>query len=394
MVSGAASVAQGLADQLALRGWQVLVLTASDCDYPYTIHKPNLKLKRLTSHHNPFRVGQRFMLWPYHETMRSLREFSPDIIHTHDPLPTSFSALAYARQANVPIILTVHQLPWFARAYMPRWRNMDVTIETLLWTYSRLLLPHFSLIITPTQTIADMVRYKTGSRCQAIGFGIDPAVFHPGPLDPAEENSLRFRLGIPLMVPVILHVGRLDIDKQVDLVVRAAAQAMRMTEGHLLVVGDGTLKNRLVAMCDSLGIGERSHFTGYINLDQGLPEIYRLATLFITASEIETQGIVLLEAAASGLPIVAVNATCIPEIVHSGVNGLLAAPGDVDDLAECIQQVLANPDRAREMGCASLQIAQGNVLCRSVEIHQAVYAGLLDDRTSLQNNRRGPKTKA
>ncbi len=82
-------------------------------------------------------------------------------------------------------------------------------------------------------------------------------------------------------------------------------------------------------LCDSLGITDRVKFTGCISLQDGLPEIYRAASLFVSASEIETQGIVLLEAAASGLPIAAVHATCIPEIVHHGVNGYLAESGDL-----------------------------------------------------------------
>ncbi|MDK0575369.1 glycosyltransferase, partial [Clostridium perfringens] len=93
------------------------------------------------------------------------------------------------------------------------------------------------------------------------------------------------------------------------------------------------------------GISNRVHFTGFISTKQGLPELYRIARLFITTSEIETQGLVMLEAAASGLPIVAVRATCIPEIVHNGVNGFLAEPGDIEGLGQGISTLLRDGNK-------------------------------------------------
>ncbi len=109
-------------------------------------------------------------------------------------------------------------------------------------------------------------------------------------------------------------------------------------------------------LCESLGIADRVKFTGCISMQDGLPEIYRLANLFVTASEIETQGIVLFEAAASGLPIAAVRATCIPEIVHHGVNGYLAESGDIHVLENNIRILLKDPLKARIMGDARLAV--------------------------------------
>jgi glycosyltransferase involved in cell wall biosynthesis len=126
-------------------------------------------------------------------------------------------------------------------------------------------------------------------------------------------------------------------------------------------------------MCAALGIAGRAHFPGFISAAQGLPEIYRLASLFATASEIETQGIVLLEAAASGLPIAAVRATCIPEIVHHGVNGSLAEPGDAHGLARAMSAILGSPSRAAAMGRESLRLAREHDCRRTMDAHEQLY---------------------
>ena len=111
-------------------------------------------------------------------------------------------------------------------------------------------------------------------------------------------------------------------------------------------------------------------------MEEGLPEIYQLASLFVTASEIETQGIVLLEAAASGLPIVAVRATCIPEIVHHGLNGCLVESGNYIALGRAITDLLLDPEDACRMGQASLQLAQKHTILDTFNNYEKLYAEL------------------
>src|SRR5512143_3698096 len=85
MVSGAAIFVQTLAEGMARRGHQVLVLTASDRPSGYSESKGNLTIRRVRSLRNPFRVGQRFALWPFREIAAALEAFQPDVIHLHDP---------------------------------------------------------------------------------------------------------------------------------------------------------------------------------------------------------------------------------------------------------------------------------------------------------------------
>ena len=105
-----------------------------------------------------------------------------------------------------------------------------------------------------------------------------------------------------------------------------------------------------------------------------LADVYRMATVFATASEIETQGIVLLEAAACGLPIVAVDATCIPEIVKAGMNGFLVAPRDVEGMAKSLTNLLSNQEMAKTMGIAGKLISENFSEQKTVDEHANLYS--------------------
>jgi glycosyltransferase involved in cell wall biosynthesis len=357
MVSGAALFAQRLSEGLSNRGHHVLVLTASDQPEPYRTAKGSLAVERFRSMHQPLRVGQRFAGWPHRAIMRSLERFSPDIIHLHDPFQFALSALRYAAKKSLPVIFTTHQLPWFLSAYLPDIIGMKQAVERIMWSYSKWLLKQCTVVITPTRTVASLVKANTGINPTTISHGVDLDIYNNASIDSSSQKELFRRLGIPPKSPIILYVGRLDLDKQVNHVIEGAAHALIQKKAHLLIVGDGTQKNRLMEMCREVGIEQRSHFTGFIYEQSLLSAIYANASVFITASEIETQGLTLLEAAASGLPIVAYRATCIPEIVHQDVNGKLVQSGDKAALSDAILEILAHPERARTMGMAGREIA-------------------------------------
>ena len=380
MVSGASIFAQRLAEGLAGRGHTVLVLTASDCATPYFLEKPHLAIQRFRSYPNPLRVDHRSVIWPHLEIMDALCRFSPDVLNTHDSLQWAISGLKFLRTSVVPGVLAIHALPCFISSYMPELPGIKRTVELSLWKYARWLVKQYDALVTPTQTISRLVTSATGVTPIVISGGVDLSIFSPDALGPQEEIALRNRFAIPPNVPIILYVGRLDQDKTVDMVVMAAARAMHQCNGHLLVVGNGTEKQNLQKLSRTLGIQSRSHFPGYISMRDGLPDIYRLASIFVTACEIETQGLVLLEAAACGLPIIAVDAAAIPELVKDRVNGLLSPPGDSDNLANNILFLLEHPNFARDMREASRIAAQEHSFERTLDSYEALYHSLVGSK--------------
>ena len=380
MISGAALVVEHLATGMARSGHKVLVIAASDTSQTYTVQKENLTVLRLKSVHNPTRVGQRFTPYSRRSVTCALHEFKPEAIHSHEPMPISLPAIRYAGEMNVPTVLTIHQLPPTATHHLPGF--LQVAMENLLWRYGRWYTQKFMALITPTETTSIQVRRILARSVTTISNGIDLQTFHPPRLKD-EGAAIRQKWNLPPDVPIVLHVGRLDPDKNAERVIHAVAQAMQQNNSHLLIVGDGLRKPALMKLCQSLRISDRVHFTGFISTRQGLPELYRIAHLFITASEIETQGLVLLEAAASGLPVVAVRATCIPEIVHNGVNGFLAEPGDTNGLGRGISVLLDDESKAAQMGRASLALAQQHDNQFTIEAHEKLYYQLIEQSRAV-----------
>jgi glycosyltransferase involved in cell wall biosynthesis len=328
------------------------------------------------------------MLYPRRDILGALHEFQPEVIHSHDTLQVGLVGLTYARRTGIPITTTIHQLPWFIGKMLPNTFGIRCQIENLIWNYARWILRGHTAIVTPTHTISNLIKVKTGLKTQVISYGIDLATFHPT-LTLRREAALRKELALPAGAPVILHVGQLHTTKRVDITVKAAIRVLQHSNAYLLVIGDGPYKQELIRISRESGLSERCHFTGFITAAEGLPEIYRLASLFVTASEIETQGIVLLEAAASGLPIVAARATCIPEIVHHGVNGYLTEPKDVNALAEAIKYLLLDPAKAREMGKAGRVMVKQHDVQDTFDRYENLYIDLIQRKAIQCGTKKG-----
>ena len=369
MISGASIAAEQLANGLAKHGHEVLVITASDNGLPCNILNKNLSVIRLRSFRNPMRVKQRFLILPYWSIMKTLRDFRPDIIHTHDPLQMGLIGIRYARIARIPILLTSHQLPWFISSYLPDIHILRKTIEKLSWGYARWIARKFTSIISPTKTISTIINTRVGVQPATIHYGIDLRTFTPIS-QPQEDTEIRTRYNIPKHISIILHVGRLDVDKHVDRVLLSAANVIKRSDAHIMIVGDGSQKFELMALARSLGVELYTHFIGFVSNKKELAKIYRAASAFVTASEIETQGIVLLEAAACGLPIAAVNATCIPEVILEGRTGYMTKPGDITTMSTAIEKLL---EISKNMKLECRQMAKKYKIETSLEKHEALY---------------------
>jgi len=376
MISGASLAVQRLAEGMAARDHVVLVMTASERGEAYTEEFDNLKVRRLRAFQNPLRVDQSFLLWDRNIISAEFKEFKPQILHLHDPLNLGIAGLVTARRLQIPVALTLHQVPRFVSAYLPNVPALQNTVESGLWSYGRWLLQRCEKVIVPSHAIAEEIHSHDIQRPNVISNGIDLHTFNPDPPDPSERETLCLRYGLDPDLPVVLHVGRLDVDKQANLVIRASAQAINQVDAQLLIVGDGRQREELIELCANLGIGRFCHFPGFVETNGDLPGLYRLAAVFVIASEIETQGLVILEAMASGLPVVAIKATCIPELVQDNVNGYLSQPGEVGQMSEQVLRVLKSPNRAKEMGRVSRALAQEHSIDKSIDNHEELYQSI------------------
>lgn len=379
-VSGAAKVANQLVDGMAGLGHSTLVVTPSDKGRPYSKVVDGQKIARFRSFRNPVRVDHNFMLWPKREISAELQDFRPYILHFHDPVLTAFSML-FSRQAlNAPLVLTLHSLPWAVANHFSGWkkRAIEKYFEPVLWKIVNWIIHQCDVVISPSDAIAEIVFKRVNIRPEVLSNGVDLNCFSPLPAYPKEGESLRKEYSLDPHLPIILYCGRIDADKKVDVVIRAAAQVFRSIDSQLLVIGDGKHLDEVISLSEKLGIKDRCHFPGVILPTSDLPGMYRLASVFVSASEVEIQSLTFLEAEANALPIVAIGTASIHELVNDGESGFLVAPGDVNAMAEKIVKLLQDPELAGQMGQKGLLRAKKHSLSKFIGAHEKLYNSIVN----------------
>lgn len=148
--------------------------------------------------------------------------------------------------------------------------------------------------------------------------------------------------------PVLLLVGRLEPQKGIDVLLRALS-LMNQYQITLRIVGYGPYEAEYQALARTLGLSERVEFTGFV-APEAMPEVYCAADLFVLPSRGESFGLVLAEAMAANLPVVASRTGAIPEVIEDGQTGILVPPDDPSALAQALDSILTDPSRSRAMG--------------------------------------------
>lgn len=343
-VDGAVVAMEIVAGGLEKRGHEVVVL-APDVD-----PRPNVsrKVHYLPSRRFKAYPGYRAAIAPS-DMLEFLRKEKVDIIHSHGLATMAILSLTAARALRLPHALTFHTMANEAvKYYSPIPIRYDIMNE-LIWIYLRNLLRRPEVVITPTapvkeELIANGVVMKS---CEVIPTGVDCSRFTPEKYD----KGFRDRYGMSGK-RILLHVGRLSLEKRLDIVLDAMAKlSSKEPNLHLLVVGKGPAEEHYRKMAARLGLSDRVVFAGFLQ-DEELPVAYASCDALVIASTFETQGLVVLEALASGTPVVGIRFRAIPEFVQEGKNGCLF---EQDSCAEAIQRCLL---RANSMKLSAVSSAR------------------------------------
>jgi glycosyltransferase involved in cell wall biosynthesis len=209
------------------------------------------------------------------------------------------------------------------------------------------------------------------ARIEVIPNGVDVQRFRPGTAD----ASLRAALGLPPNAPVAGIVAALRPEKQHELFLRAASSVHRQSpECRFLIVGDGPQRATLQTLAVDLGLAGVVHFLG---TRDDIPKLLSLFDVFVLTSKMEANPVSVLEAMASGKPVVATRVGSVGETVLDGRTGYLVAPGSADEVAAKILELLGDPGRAKVMGQAGREevVAHWSV-GRMVEGYQEMLEGL------------------
>ncbi len=398
MTNGVAVFAHNLARGLAKQGHEVMVFCPSFTGKKHKEKKDGVTTVYLSSVRFPFypdqinkvpekkeflglsmpRLVYRHGLWltldPYPVMKREMDRFHPDVIHNQTAEMIAVSARRYAKKRNVPMVSTGHAYPDNVTGQVKFLKPIKRPVDAILRTYMASFLKHSEYATMPTEMAIDDLVPKNRRRfkvpVEALSNGVDLSKFMPGSPNPRVLRKYHLKPGVKR----VLYLGRVDPEKSISNVLMAFAEVLeKVPEAELVIAGDGIDKNHLVDLAKALGIESQTRFLGRIMSVPEAAAIYQSATLFATASETETQGIVLIEAAATGLPIVAVDAGAVRELCQNGKNGELCRPGAIGELAAGMIKILTNEKLQKKYSAKSLMIAKKHDLNRTLARFTEIY---------------------
>lgn len=307
---------------------------------------------------------------------RQFRKFDAlavDIVHAHNPWLIGRAAAYLARRRRKPLVLTYHTMFSQYMHYIPA---APVFARPIMLYLLRHYSSYCDLVIAPSDQVANSLTQPGGvsSRVVTLPTGVDVDWIARG-----DRDAGRRRFRIPPDAKVLVYVGRVAVEKNIDFLLTAVAAAIRQRpDTHLIIVGGGPHLCYALPLAESLGIADRAHFTGSVPREE-VRNYLAAADVFVFASQTETQGIVVVEALAAGLPVVAVEATGVSSAVTDNVEGLLC-PCDESAFALQLLRLLNDPDLRGTMSAAARARAYDFSARKSAQQLVRYYEEVIDRR--------------
>ena len=324
VVNGVVTSVINLKKELESRGHEVRVLTLSRSYESYAengvYYIKSLNLEKIYP-------NARAVLPHMEPFVRELIWWNPDVVHSQCEFMTFSYALKISKKCQCPLIHTYHTVYEDYIHYLPGGLSNYKTGAKLerkaVACFSKMILSRTSQVIVPTKKVENILKkYGVGEPVSVMPTGVDLGRFKE-PITLEEKNAVKKRLGIPLENKVLVSVGRLAKEKNLEELLEYFAKLVREGNGKnltFLIAGDGPDRERLEKLAEELGIKDQVVFTGMISPDK-VAGYYKLGDVFVCASNSETQGITYIEALACGLPALCRRDDCLSQVVTDGYNG-------------------------------------------------------------------------
>jgi glycosyltransferase involved in cell wall biosynthesis len=302
----------------------------------------------------------------------ALKEFRPDIVHSHHPFLLGDTALRIAALRGIPVVFTHHTMYERYTHYLPMDspRLQRFAIE-LAVGYCNLC----DAVVAPSATVAACLDERgVQVPVRVIPTGIDPEQFAG-----ADGHAFRRRQSIPDDLFLLGYLGRLSPEKNLAFLAKAAVSFLRShPHAGFLLAGEGPSKGAVLDTFEAADLSHRLFQAGILDR-RSLADAYRAMDLFIFASRSETQGLVLAEAMAAGTPVVALDGPGVREIVRDGKNGRLLPEEDVGAFVDAIDWLknISVPDR-QELEHELAETARQFSMARSAELMLGLYRELIE----------------
>ena len=263
---------------------------------------------------NKIYPGARLRVNRTRSLVRELMEWRPDVIHSQCEFSSFRVAYGLSHRLGVPIVHTYHTVyEDYTHYFSPSVRVGKAVVSV----FSRWICGRTACVVAPSRKVERLLRdYNIQCRIEVIPTGVDLGAYRQEP-DPARMAALRTRWAIPENHTVLLYLGRMAKEKNLEQLIDQIAAAGRK-DVSLLLVGDGPDREEVLDYARGRGLDVI--FTGMVPHSE-VADYYRLGDLFVTASTSETQGLTYFEALAAGVPVLCRKDPCVDGVVEDGVNG-------------------------------------------------------------------------
>ncbi|HEY6452475.1 MAG TPA: glycosyltransferase [Steroidobacteraceae bacterium] len=301
-----------------------------------------------------------------------------DLVHIHTPFVAHYAGVRFARRARIPVIATYHT---FFEEYLHHYVPMlpRALGRPLARRFTRAQCAQLDAIVVPSEPMrALLLDYAIETRTQVIPTGLPAERYLPG-------DGARFRahFGIPAGRALLLYVGRVAHEKNIEFLLHSFVVLRRARpDAVLAIAGEGPARAHLQQLAVELGIAPQMHFIGYLDREHGLADCYAAADVFVFASRTETQGLVLLEALAQGIPVVSTAILGTASILQPGC-GARVAPEKADVFAQTVLDILDDPQRAAKLAAQARVYAASwtstNMAWRLAELYRELTVPHTDE---------------
>lgn len=376
-INGASLATHKMASELVKRGHQVFVLAPSNSTLKHSLdEKDGVKIYRLRAILVEPRQNFRLSLQPMHmrRANKIIKDLKPDIIHINNPGFISRTAMYYGRKMGIPVVGTSHYMPENIIHHLHLPYLIDDMVNSILWRDYARMYSKLEKIICPTETAERLLkRFKSVKNTIVISNGLDFTKFKKE-IDPTPFKK-KFNIK---RSPVILFVGRIEKEKQIDVLIKAASE-IKDHDFQLVIVGKGKEIESLQDLAEKLKIADKTIFTGYVS-DEDLLGIYHASDIFVMPSIAELQSLVTMDAMATDLPVIGADAVALPHLIKNDINGYLFEPGNHYELARRLLTLIKDETLRKKMGKESLRIIKDHDMDFVIKQIEEVYQEVLEKK--------------
>jgi glycosyltransferase involved in cell wall biosynthesis len=371
-VNGVSTSIKTFMEGLSSSGHESVLATPS---YPHRPENPDSdQIVRLPARAVPFDPEDRLLKWRAFQTwLDNIQPNRFDVLHIHTPFTAHYGGVRLGRRLGIPIVETYHTyFEHYLHHYAPlapAWLTKPIARRLSVSQCQQV-----DAVISPSPQMADALRnYGVKTPISIIPTGLPTDAFERG-----DRNAFRLRYGIPLARPVALFVGRVAYEKNIDFLLDMCLRLVKLNPDVLLVIaGEGPAEHHLRLRAQSLGLKDNVLFIGYLDRKNGLRDCYSAADVFVFASRTETQGLVLLESLAQGLPVVSTAVMGTADVLRD-VKGAMVSPEDPDKFAVLVADILDRTALRHELANHAVNDAQNWASAKMVERLVGFYEEVID----------------